>query len=142
DIDVATAKKKVAQYFGDIPATPTMAQPKVDVAKRPADTREVMQDKVPQTRIYRVWNVAQVGTRDIDQLQLFSQLLGGSKSSRLDKRLLHQDKLVDSVSTMVGPSQLGSNFMVIANVKQDVDPAKVEAIIDEELARLVAEGPT
>ncbi|MDN5781156.1 MAG: insulinase family protein [Luteimonas sp.] len=142
DIDVATAKKKVAEYFGDIPATPSMAQPKVDVAQRPADTREVMQDKVPQTRIYRVWNVAQVGTKDIDQLQLFSQLLGGSKSSRLDKRLLHQDKLVDSVSTMVGPSQLGSNFMVIATVKQGVDPAKVEAIIDEELAKLVAEGPT
>jgi zinc protease len=142
DIDVATAKKKVAEYFGDIPATPTMAQPPVDVAMRPADTREVMQDKVPQTRIYRVWNVAQVGTADVDQLQLFSQLLGGSKSSRLDKRLLHQDKLVDSVSTMVGPSQLGSNFMVIATVKQGVDPAKVEAIIDEELARLVADGPT
>jgi predicted Zn-dependent peptidase len=133
DIDLATAKEKVAKYFGDIPATPTMAQPPVDVAKRPADTREVMQDKVPQTRVYRVWNVAQVGTADIDRLQLFSQLLGGSKSSRLDKRLLHQDKLVDSVSSMVGPSQLGSNFMVIANVKQGVDPAKVEAIIDEEM---------
>ncbi|MGN7727214.1 M16 family metallopeptidase [Luteimonas sp. 22616] len=142
DIDVATAKEKVAKYFGDIPATPTMAQPPVDVAKRPADTREVMQDKVPQTRIYRVWNVAQVGTADIDQLQLLSQLLGGSKSSRLDKRLLHQDKLVDSVSSMVGPSQLGSNFMVIATVKQGVDPAKVEAIIDEELKKLVTEGPT
>ena len=25
DIDVATAKEKVAKYFGDIPATPTMA---------------------------------------------------------------------------------------------------------------------
>ena len=32
DIDLATAKEKVAKYFGDIPATPTMAQPKVDVA--------------------------------------------------------------------------------------------------------------
>src|SRR5690606_38718700 len=105
-------------------------------------TREVMQDKVPQTRIYRVWNVAEVGTVDIDRLQLFSQLLGGSKSSRLDKRLLHEDKLVDSVSAMAGPSQLGSNFFIMATVKQGVDPKKVEAIIDEELDRLIAEGPT
>jgi zinc protease len=142
DIDVATAKEKVAKYFGDIPATPTMAQPKVDVARRSADTREVMQDKVPQARIYRVWNVAEVGTTDIDRLQLFSQVLGGSKSSRLDKRLLHEDKLVDSVSSDVGPSQLGSNFFVMATVKQGVDPAKVEAIIDEEINRLVADGPT
>jgi predicted Zn-dependent peptidase len=112
------------------------------VAQRPADTREVMHDKVPQARIYRVWNVAEVGTTDIDQLQLFAQLLGGSKSSRLDKRLLHEDKLVDSISAMAGPSQLGSNFIIMASVKQGVDPKKVEAIIDEELDKLVAEGPT
>jgi predicted Zn-dependent peptidase len=142
DVDVATAKEKVARYFGDIPAGPTMAQPKVDVAQRAASTREVMTDKVPQARIYRAWNVAQVGTTDIDQLQLFAQVLGGAKSSRLDQRLLHQDKLVDNIGTMVGPSQLGSNFIIMATVKQGVDPAKVEAVIDEELKRLVAEGPS
>ena len=142
DVDVATAREKVARYFGDIPAGPTMAQPKVDVARRAASTREVMTDKVPQARIYRAWNVAQVGTTDIDQLQLFAQVLGGAKSSRLDQRLLHQDKLVDNIGTMVGPSQLGSNFIIMATVKQGVDPAKVEAVIDEELKRLVAEGPS
>jgi len=142
DIDVATAREKVARYFGDIPAGPTMAQPKVDVARRAASTREVMTDKVPQARIYRAWNVAQVGTADIDQLQLFSQVLGGAKSSRLDQRLLHQDKLVDNIGTMVGPSQLGSNFVIMATVKQGVDPARVEAVIDEELKKLVADGPS
>ena len=86
--------------------------------------------------------MAEVGTTDIDQLQLFSQVLGGSKSSRLDKRLLHEDKLVDSVSSDVGPSQLGSNFFITADVKEGVDPEKVEAIIDEELDKLIAEGPT
>src|SRR5690606_8615306 len=55
DIDVETARAKVEKYFGDIPAGPTMAQPPVDVAQRPADTREVMEDNVPQARIYRVW---------------------------------------------------------------------------------------
>ncbi len=142
DIDLATARKKVAQYFGDIPAGPTMAQPKVDVGKRPASTRETMSDKVPQPRIYRVWNVAEVGSVDIDQLQVLARVLGGSKSSRLDQRLLHGEQLVDSVSAGAWPSQLGSNFGIIATVKQGVDPAKVEAIIDEELDRLIAEGPT
>ncbi|MEG0185642.1 MAG: insulinase family protein, partial [Stenotrophomonas sp.] len=142
DIDVATAKEKVARYFGDIPAGPTMAQPKVDVAQREKSTREVMTDKVPQARIYRAWNVAQVGTTDIDQLQLFAQVLGGAKSSRLDQRLLHQDKLVDNISAGAYSSQLGSNFVVMATVKQGVDPAKVEAIIDEEIKRLAKDGPT
>ncbi|MDV3467353.1 pitrilysin family protein [Stenotrophomonas sp. C3(2023)] len=142
DIDVATAKDKVARYFGSIPAGPTMAQPKVDVAPRPADTREVMTDKVPQARVYRAWNVAQVGTTDIDQLQLLGQVLGGAKASRLDQRLLHQEKLVDNISAGAMTSQLGSNFVVMATVKQGVDPARVEAIIDEEIDRLIKDGPS
>jgi zinc protease len=142
DIDVATAREKVAKYFGDIPAGPSMAQPAVNVAQRPASTREVMTDKVPQARIYRAWNVAQVGTTDIDQLDLFSYVLGGAKSSRLDQRLLHNDKLVDNITAMADASQLGSNFLIMATVKQGVDPAKVEAAIDEELKRLIADGPT
>ncbi|WP_295939130.1 pitrilysin family protein [uncultured Xanthomonas sp.] len=141
DIDVATAKEKVTRYFGDIPAGPSMGQPKVDVAQRSQSTRETMTDKVPQTRIYRVWNVAQTGTEDVDRLQLLAQVLGGATSSRLDRRLVHQDKLVDMVSASVWPSQLGSGFGIIAMVKQGVDPARVEAAIDEELRRLLDKGP-
>ena len=69
-------------------------------------------------------------------------MLGGSKSSRLDKRLLHTDKLVDNVSTGAYVSQLGSNFLITADVKQGVDPAKVEAAIDDEVQKLINDGPT
>jgi zinc protease len=142
DIDLATAKEKVTKYFGHIPAGPTMAQPKVDVAPLKADSRATLSDKVPQTRIYRVWNVAQAGTVDIDRLQLFAQVLGGSRASRLDQRLFFNDKLVDNVSASAEYSQLSSNFLIMATVKNGVDPAKVEAAIDEELKKLLAEGPT
>src|SRR4249919_2938004 len=142
DIDLATAKKKVTEFFGDIPAGPTMAQPKIDPARRTQSTRSTMEDQVPQTRIYRVWNVAEYGVPDLDRLQLFAQVLGGSKSSRLDKRLLFDDKLVDNVSAAVYGSQLGSNFIVRADVKQGVDEKNVEAAIDDEMKKLIAQGPT
>ncbi|MBB3342561.1 putative Zn-dependent peptidase [Luteimonas sp. RC10] len=142
DIDLATAKEKVARYFGDIPAGPTMAQPQVDVARRTADTHETMEDQVPQVRIYRAWNVAELGTADLDHLQVLASVLGGAKASRLDKRLLHDDRLVDNISAGAYGSQLGSNFIVMATVKQGVDPAQVEAAIEEELQRLIAQGPT
>ncbi|WP_024888823.1 M16 family metallopeptidase [Luteimonas huabeiensis] len=142
DIDAATAREKVARYFGHIPAGPTMAQPPVDVAKREATTRGTLEDKVPQARIYRVWNVAEAGNPDLDRLQVLAHVLGGARASRLDRRLLHQDRLVDSVSAMAMGGQLGSRFMIVANVRDGVDPARVEAAIDEELDRLLAQGPT
>ncbi len=141
DIDLTTAKDKVARFFGDIPAGPSLARVQAGPVKR-ATSRATMTDKVPQARIHRAWSVAGYGSADSDRLQVLSQVLGGSRSSRLDRRLVHEDKLVDKVSTYVQPFELASTFLITADVKQGVDPAKVEAIIDEELRRLVAEGPT
>jgi predicted Zn-dependent peptidase len=142
DIDVETARTQVERYFGDIPAGPTLPQPEVDVARRTERTREVLNDRVPQARIYRSWNVAEFGNPDVERLQLVAQVLGGSRTSRLNTRLVHQERLVDSVSAFMVDNQLGGNFILVAQVKQGVDPAAVEAAMDEELARLIAEGPT
>ena len=142
DIDLATAKAKAAQYFGDIPAAPDFTQPAVDIAPMKADSRLVLTDKVPQVSWNRVWNVAQTGAPEEEDLDLFAQVLGGSGSSRLDRRLVHEEKLVDSVSASYYGQQLSGRFSISAAVKQGVDPKKVEAIIDEELKKLLAEGPT
>src|SRR5690606_26727440 len=135
DIAVQTAEAKVAKYFGHIPTGSDMAQPADYYAKRPAATRERMDARVPNARICRGWNVPPTGTAEVDQLHVLGQILGGSATSRVEKRLAHQDKLVDNISAGVSESQLGSNFLVMATVKEGVDPAKVEAIIDEELER-------
>ncbi|MEO6228161.1 MAG: pitrilysin family protein [Thermomonas sp.] len=142
DIDLATAKRKAAQYFGDIPATPTMAQPKTNIPEMAANGRTVIEDKVPQVMVDRVWNVAQVGTRDADLLELFASVLGGSKSSRLQSRLVFGEKLVDSISAYYNPAQIVGMFGIESRVKQGVDLAKVESIANEELQRLLKDGPT
>ena len=142
DIDLATAKRKVTQYFGDIPAGPDFVQPKVDNAPMKADSRLVLTDKVPQVSWNRIWNVAQVGAADEEALDLFAQVLGGSGNSRLDRRLVHQDKLVDSISAGTYAQQLSGRFSISTAIKQGVDPKKVEAIIDEELQKLLKDGPT
>ena len=142
DIDLATAKEKVTRYFGDIPAGPDFKQPVVDVAPMKADSHLVLTDKVPQVSWSRIWNVAQTGSEAEDALDLFSQVLGGSSSSRLDKRLVFKEKLVDSISTSYYGSQLSGTFAISAAIKQGVDPKKVEAIIDEELQLLLKGGPT
>jgi zinc protease len=141
DIDLATAKAKVAKYFGHIPAGPTM--PRVSAGPvQAAPSRASMTDKVPQARIYRAWSVAGFADSDLDRLDLLAQVLGGSRSSRLDKRLLFKEKLVDGISARVQPFELASTFYIQADVKAGGDVSAVEKIIDEELARLLKEGPT
>ena len=142
DVDLETAKAKVTRYFGDIPASITVPRLAPDPAPRKASTRETMSDRVAQARIYRVWNVPQFGTDDLDRLQLVAQILGGSKASRLDKRLVHEEKLADSVMAGAWGGELGSSFAVIVNASSPDNVAQIEAILDEEVKRLIAEGPT
>ncbi|GGD51485.1 M16 family metallopeptidase [Pseudoxanthomonas indica] len=142
DIDLKTAKEKVTRYFGDIPASATLADMQPNIPKHARNTRETVPDRVPQVRIYRAWPVAEMGTPDATQLELFAQILGGSASSRLDTRLVHGDKIADAVTAMPWMSEIAGTFIVNATVKEGVDPAKVEQVLDEEIQRLINEGPT
>jgi predicted Zn-dependent peptidase len=141
DIDVPTAKTLVTRSFGDIAPGPSLVRQK-KVPDAVQGTRGGMVDQVPQARLYRAYSVARDGDVELDRLQLLAQVLGGSRSSRLDQRLVHKDKIADSVSARVDPGELASMFWVQVDVKEGVDVKVVEAAVDEELARLMKEGPT
>ncbi|MEJ7604151.1 MAG: pitrilysin family protein [Kofleriaceae bacterium] len=142
DIDLATAKAKVTRYFGDIAPTATVPRLKPLPAPRKTTTRATATDQVPQTRVHRVWNVPQDGTADVEHLELFAHVLGGGRSSRLERRLVHVDRSVDMVAVGLDTSELGSMFVIEADVKQGGDATKVEKAIDEELRKLLTAGPT
>jgi zinc protease len=142
DVDAQTAKEKVERYFGDIPSGPPVAHPKVWVAKRDVDTREVIQDRVPHARIYKVWNVPQVNTAEHDELEMLASVLTSGKTSRLYKRLVYDEQIARNVVSYVSSREIGSLFYVRATAQPGVELAEVEKAIDEELARLRAEGPT
>ncbi|MFL5461405.1 MAG: M16 family metallopeptidase, partial [Gemmatimonadales bacterium] len=142
DIDVQTAKRKVEQYFGDIPAGPPVARQQAWIAKRTGSQRGVMQDRVPQARIYKVWNVPGWGTSEADYLTLLSDVLSSGKSSRLYKRLVYDDQTATDVSAYVNMREIGGLFVVEATARPGVELARVEKAVDEELRRLLAGGPT
>ena len=142
DIDPKTAKEKVEKYFGDIPPGPPLARPEAWVAKMTSTHRVTVQDRVPQARIYKVWNVPQTGTADSDFLDLVSDCFGQGKTSRLYKRLVYDDQLATSAFAFLSQREIGSQFEIIATARPGQDLAKVESAIDEEIARFIEHGPT
>ncbi|MEX1828059.1 M16 family metallopeptidase [Luteibacter sp. CQ10] len=142
DITLEQAKAKAQKYFGDIPAGPPVPRQQPWVVPLSADTRGVQHDQVAQTRIMRTWAVPQLGTDDAVQLDLATTVLGGGKTSRLYQRLVYQDKLADDVSVGISPFALSSRVQLSVDVKQGVDPAKVEAAIADVWKDFLATGPT
>jgi zinc protease len=142
DIDPETARAKVEKYFGDIPAGPPIGAQRVWIAKMTGTHRQVVQDRVPQARLYKVWNVPQWGSEDADYLDLVSDVLSQGKTSRLYKRLVYDDQIATDVSTYIDAREAGSQFYIQVTARPGDDLAKVEKATDEELARFIESGPT
>jgi len=142
DIDVETAKEKVAHYFGDIPSGPPISKQAGWIAKRTENQRVSIQDRVPQARIYKQWNIPQWGTAENDYLSLVADVLAEGKTSRLYKRLVYDEQIATDVNAWVWPFEISGNFVINATAQPGGDLAAVERAVDEELARLITEGPT
>jgi len=142
DIDAKTALEKVKRYFGDIPPSPPIARPTSWIAKRTGSHRENMQDRVAQSRIYKIWNIPGWGTGCADNLDLASSILADGKTSRLYKRLVYDDQIATAVSAYVDVREIAGLFVIRADAKPGVELSTVEKAIDEELAKFLAEGPT
>ncbi|HON06615.1 MAG TPA: pitrilysin family protein, partial [Verrucomicrobiota bacterium] len=142
DVDTNEAIEKAKKYFGDIDSGSTLAR--FDAWVPPMNTviRQKATDRVPQARIYKVWNVPQYGTTDLNILDLTSDVLGSGKTSRLYKRLVYKDQIATDVSVYVDAREIASQFLIIASAKPDVDLSKVEKAIDEELEKFLKTGPT
>ena len=142
DVNTEEVKKKVEKYFGDIPSGPPVSHHEVWVARRTGKQRQIMQDRVPQARVYKVWNVPEWGSAAGDYLDLVSDVLASGKTSRLYKRLVYDDQIATDVAAYAWLREIAGQFIIQATARPGVELAKVEQAIDEELARFLAEGPT
>jgi zinc protease len=141
-VRVDEVKAKVERYFGDIPPGPPIAKHDVWIAKRTGTHRQTLQDRVPQARVYKVWNTPEWGAPDDDYLDLVARVLSSGKSSRLFKRLVYDEQIATDVSAEHQAAEIGGNFMIQASARPGGDLASVEKAVDEELARLLRDGPT
>ncbi|KFZ32108.1 peptidase M16 [Pseudidiomarina salinarum] len=142
DIDVETAKAKMEKYFGDIGAGKPLKKMESWVAKSTGTKRATMEDQVPAARIYKLWNTAEMGTADSEYLSLLVDIFASGKNSRLYQRLVYDEQIASMVSAFQYERVLAGQFFVIADAKPGVELEKIEAIIDEELVKLMQEGPT
>jgi len=147
DFDSDKIRPLVDSLFGSLPAgqrvsrkyaRPTEAIPvKLDSVKRFTAIDKVELPKVEFT----YHSPVAFGPGDAE-MQLAASVLGSGKSSRLYKRLVIDEKLASDVSAAQQGYPLGGLFQVAVYADPAADLARIESIIDEELAKIINEGPT
>ena len=142
DVNVETARRKVEKFFGDIPAGPPIPQQRVSIAKMTGTKRQSVRDRVAQARLYKVWNIPAWRESDTVYLDLISDILASGKTSRLYKRLVYDEQIATTVNSFIDAREIGSQFHIQVTARPGEGVAAVEAAVDEELGRLLLEGPT
>jgi zinc protease len=142
DITLAEAREKARRYFNEIAPGPPVAHQRAWIARMTGEHRETVQDRVPQARIYKIWNTPGQTSIPAGYLRLAAGILSSGKNSRLYKRLVYDDQIATQVSAYLDEREIGGQFVIVATARQGENLRKVEAALDQELARFLEEGPT
>ena len=142
DVEPEAVKRRVTKHFGNIAPGPALLKQKTNIAKRTKSTKDIMFDNVAHTRITKVWNIAEFGTKDSVMLDLAARVLGSGKNSRLYKTLVHDNKLANSMASYQYAFEIAGIFIMQATINNSKDSAEVERIMHRELKKLLAKGPS
>lgn len=134
------AREFVELHFGDIPARPRAATP-VAPANPPATRRLVMDDRVTLPRLYLAWQTVPLFAEADADLDLLATVLGGGKSSRLYRTLIHDLQLAQDVSAQHYSSELAGAFVIQATARPGRSLDAIERAIDATLDTVLQSPP-
>ena len=100
------------------------------------------EDRVQLPRVYYSWHTPPTYAVGDSELGLAAKILGQGRTSRLYRRLVHEEKLAQEVYASQMSQQISSVFLVDVTLRPEVEIAQVEKIVNEELAKFARSGPT
>jgi predicted Zn-dependent peptidase len=142
DVETADVLTAAERYFGRIPAN--LAIPRLGDLSLPltlgGEQRETVYDRVPLPRVHVSFRAPVFGDPRLDALDLAAQILAGGKGSRLNRRLVREERIAQDVTFFalgfVGGASICAGW---ATVRPGIEVARVEAAFHEELARLTTD---
>jgi len=142
DFAEAKALELIRKYFGPIPAGPP--PPAVLTVEPPqmGTKRVVIKKEAQVPALEIVWHAPSVTNPDYYPMSVLSQVLLRGQSSRLYRRLVRQEQLATAVYGGQPETIDPYLFTITVQPKPDADLNKIEAVIEEELAKVKKEGLT
>lgn len=140
-VNVDSVRQAVRTMFGEIPRGPAITRP----APAPftlRDTVIVLEDRVQLPRLYLAWHGTKEYGPDDAALDVASYILSGARNSRLTQALVYGRELATSANAFNSSKRLDGDIQVVATARPGVHLDSIKNVIDDELRKLGAQGPT
>lgn len=140
DFDSAQCKDLIEKYFGGIPSNDSSPKNSFETASLKNNIQIKYEDNVQLERIYFAWHSDKAYTNDDAGLDIISDILCGSKNSRLYKKLVYEEEVAQDVSAMQFSGKQSGIFMIVATAKPDKDIDELKNDILFEIQNLLKNG--
>ena len=142
DFDAAITKELVEKYFGDIISNGVSSNPHPVEAKLEKEIYIERKEDVQLERIYFAWHTDPAFEKYDAALEVLSDILTGSKNSRLYKNLFFDKELVQDVTSYQHSGKYGGIFIIIATAKPGTELSEIKEEIFKEIKNITANGIT
>ncbi|MFV0450716.1 MAG: M16 family metallopeptidase [Propioniciclava sp.] len=144
DIEPVDGFARVERYFGTVPAREvTASAPPGPLPPFAGTPRAEVSGAVPASLLTLCWRTPAGHTREADATDLALEVLGGSETSRLHRRLVRTDRLCTSAgASALGLTRGSSLGFTQARALDGISLDTVEQVIVDEIDRLCEEGPS
>ncbi|MES1258486.1 MAG: insulinase family protein, partial [Acidobacteriota bacterium] len=134
---------KVKKYFASIPRQESPKPVDLTEPKKEAERRFQIDDKLARVaRLDMAYRLPDGASPETRALSVGASILGGGESSRLYQKLVKEKELASSISCYASGRAGPSAFQIVAMVPPGKDPAEVEGLISEEIAKFLSEPVT
>ncbi len=141
DFDASNALESIKKAYGPIPSSPP-PPPVTTVEPEQLGPRQVVIRKEAQTPSFLMaYHAPACRQDDYPALAVVEKALLEGESSRLFRRLVREEKLALTVGGGMQETFDPFLFQIHVKPKPEADLDRIEAVVEEELARLRTEGP-
>ncbi len=122
DFNSLETKKLVEKYFGSIPGTGSQKSDiKTDFPTLDKKVKLIHKDNVQLDRLYMAWHSDKAYGKYDRELDILSDILSGSKNSRLYKNLVFEKEVAQDVTAYQFSGKYAGFFMLAATAKPGVE---------------------
>ena len=138
-------KDHISKYFEDIPASNgssgnqelELITPEVNLEKNIFIERF---ENVQLERVYFAWHTEKAYGVNDNSLDVLSDILTGSKGSRLTKHMVYDTEIAQDVSAFQFSGKYDGHYMIIATAKPGISISKLKEEIFKEIKNIAKNG--
>ncbi len=149
DIDYSEARTLAEKYFGGLKPASTVKKKYPEIIFNQGEAKDVIYDNVQLPAVYIGYKIPGTTSKEIQELEMLSMIMGDGKSSRLYRDIVYDKKTAKSAGSFIWDNEIGGMFIVTAtafkntnadslleDITRIVDSFGKEPVSDKELEKV------